>query len=53
MNVRKLEAREDIEGMVHFGVPSHLRSIRAISIVESMEVRSYHFTRVPSPKSQA
>ena len=32
-------------------VPSHSRSICAISVVESMEVGTYHFTRVPSPKS--
>ena len=33
-------------------LPSHLRSIRAISTVEGMEVGTYHFTRVPSPKSR-
>ena len=33
-------------------VPSHLRSIHAISIIENMEVGTYHFTRVPTPKSQ-
>ena len=28
--------------------PSHMRPIHAISAVESMEVGTYHFTRVPS-----
>ena len=28
------------------GFPSHLRSIRAISIIESMKVGTYHFTQV-------
>jgi len=32
-------------------VPSPLRSIRAISTIESIEVGTYHFTQVPSPKS--
>ena len=31
-------------------VPSHLRSIHAISAVESMEVGTCHFTWVPGPK---
>jgi hypothetical protein len=30
-------------------VPSPMRSIRAILAVESMEVGTDHFTRVPSP----
>ena len=29
-------------------VPSHLRSVRAISTVESMEVEAYHFARSPT-----
>ena len=28
-------------------VPSHLRSIRAISTIESMEIRAYDFKRSP------
>ena len=38
---------DNIDGPVHTRsqVPSHLRSIRAISAVESMEVGTYHFTR--------
>ena len=32
--------------------PKSMRSIHAISTVERMEVGTYHFTRVPSPKSQ-
>jgi hypothetical protein len=32
-------------------VPSHLRLICTISVVESMEVGNYHFTLFPSPKS--
>ena len=32
-------------------VPSHFRSILAISTVESMEVGTYHFTKVPTVKS--
>ena len=30
-----------------YKIPSHLRSIRAISAVESMEVGTYHFTQAP------
>ena len=52
MNLRKSEAWEDVEGPVNFGVPSHSRSICAISAIESMEVGSYHFTRVLGPQSQ-
>jgi hypothetical protein len=32
--------------------PSHLRSIRVILTVESIEIGTYHFTRVPSPTFQ-
>ena len=41
-----------ILGLVHMGSQVTLTSIRAISAVESMEVETYHFTRVPRPKSQ-
>jgi hypothetical protein len=39
--------------LVHKGsqVPSQLRLLCAILSVESMEIGTYHFTRVPSPKS--
>ena len=47
-------ARILIEGQFARGpkywVSSHLRSIRAILVVESMKVGTYHFTRVLSPK---
>ena len=44
-----------ILGPVHTGsqVPSHVRSIRAILVLESIKVQTYHFTldpQVPSPK---
>ena len=44
----------DTKGPSHTGpkssAPIHLKSILAISAVESMELRTYHFTR--APKSQ-
>ena len=30
--------------------PTHFKSIHASSAVESMEVGTYHFTRIPRPK---
>ena len=48
-----LLTNNSLQGLVHIGIPSHLRSISAILDVECMEARTYHFMRrsqVLSPK---
>jgi hypothetical protein len=48
--VERLVIGGPILGSVHMGSPIILRSIHAISTIESMEVETHHFPWVPRPK---